>query len=98
MSFADVEVKRGTFIRDPSGLWHFQYRGLGHIDHAIRVAIGSWEWPRPAWFWFNGTPAPMFDGDTPVALRDRWAEWRSAYQSSGQAFLQTIQLLAKREV
>lgn len=33
---------------------------------------------RPAWFWFNDTPAPIAPDDSVSSLVDRWHIWREA--------------------
>lgn len=44
----------------------------------------------PAWFWWQGTPAPIVNGDGVAVLVDRWHAWRDAYQRGGSAFLDTL--------
>lgn len=83
----------GTFNEDASGLWHYSCRKMGEtVDKAVADALDY----RPsygnfaAWFWFNGTPAPILIKDSPETLERRWIEWRSAYQTDSASFLKCL--------
>lgn len=72
----------GSFRIDPSGLRHYTAAGgygmpdmLASALHLNQGAAG------PAWFWFNGTYAPIRPDDTPVTLGARWWEWRAAHHA-----------------
>jgi hypothetical protein len=77
------KTRAGYFARDKSGLWHYTHdrdRAGEDVWSAAEDALQG----RPkeaSWFWFNGTPAPMFKGDGKDNLYSRWNEWRNAYQS-----------------
>ena len=84
----------GQFVQDTCGLWHYAYKNRGRIDRAIEDALTS----RPAgaaWFWFNGTPAPMVAGDSRERLFRRWCDWRSAYQETPSRLLTIMQGFAE---
>lgn len=86
--------KRSWFLKDPSGLCHFKSVAPGtNIHEAAKLALKN----RPrsaAWFWFNGTPAPIYRDDSPESLSLRWRKYRIAYQTSRQAFLELLTNMA----
>lgn len=84
------DAQIGQFSRDASGVWHYSHKRFGLVHDAIENALRTR--PRaPCWFWFNGTPAPMFAGDTTDAILQRWNGWRDAYQAGGDALLNKLQ-------
>lgn len=89
--------RRTGYARDASGLWHFQNLKVPRtIFEAIDQALRSRR-SRVAWFWFNGTPAPIVKGDTCRSLHQRWSEWRSAYQSGDcSKFLGKLEELTRK--
>ena len=68
----------GVFNKDASGLWHYRYTKQTTVYEAAKDAIKYK--PGAAWFWFNGTPAPIMIGDTAGKLVARWKVWRSDYE------------------
>ena len=88
------KTELGMFVQDESGMWHYRYEGPGRISVATEDAIKNN--PGVAWFWFNGTPAPILKNDTPDSLYNRWVEWRNAFQKS-PAILTEIRHLMKSE-
>jgi hypothetical protein len=68
-----------SWNKDASGLSHYVFSTLGHVSVAIEDALATRP-TTPSWFWFNGTPCPMLDGDDAAAVGRRWSEWRAAYQ------------------
>lgn len=69
-----------NFHQDPSGLWHHESRGIGHAEYAAKEAC-EYVNGRVAWFWWNGTFAPIVPGDTTLTLLSRWSTWRQHYQA-----------------
>jgi hypothetical protein len=77
------------FFEDASGLSHF-IPAHERIEPALEEAIKNK--PQGAtWFWFNGTPAPMVEGDTVSSLHHRWNVWKSAYHFGYPALLEVIE-------
>ena len=84
------ETKRGRFLRDASGLWHYDHQRMGMVSDAIRDALEHRPKTEPCWFWFNDTPAAMFLEDDEESLHQRWVKWRDAYQRGGGLFLKEL--------
>lgn len=77
---------------DRAGVCHWTGQAGDVYEAALkclesRPASGPEE---PAWFWWNGTPAPIASGDGRNSLAARWHAWRSAYQAGGSAFLDLL--------
>lgn len=75
------------YVKDKSDLWHtpryyldedHELPPLPTVFDVIKVVVANH--PSPCWFWFNDTPAPIFERDTQEDLYARWSEWRGAYQ------------------
>ncbi len=89
-----MRTELGEFKRDRSGLFHYCFKEIGTIDSAIKDALAN----RPksaAWFWFNGTPAPIEKNDGPESLFRRWNEWRTQCQNGSYNLLEVLQGLMK---
>ena len=86
------KTARGVYRQDSSGLWHYAHMKLGHVEMAIKDAIKHR--PGVAWFWFNGTPSPIFIDDDVDALLMRWEAWRLAYQGDVHQLLISLEALA----
>lgn len=89
----------GRFLQDKSGAYHYAYaQAVGYVDDAARDAL-RFRPTAPAWFWFNGTPAPIYPLDTCEKLVRRWIEWREAYQrEGGHGLLRCLEELSKSAV
>lgn len=81
----------GRYREDFSGLWHYQFNSLGNGYQAAEDAIANR--PGPTWFWFNGTPCPIFVTDNVKSLVERWASWRRSYQDNPDRLMDLIQNL-----
>lgn len=81
-----------SFTQDTSGLWHHKWDKLGHVDAAADEAC-KYVGDRVAWFWWNGTFAPINPGDNPIALIRRWSEWRNRYQENPKNTLSDLENL-----
>ncbi|MBI3255513.1 MAG: hypothetical protein HYZ63_00925 [Candidatus Andersenbacteria bacterium] len=81
------QTEYGFFIQDKSGLWHYQPGKLNrHLETAIQDAL-EYRPKLPALFWFHSIPAPMFLGDDPFQLLNRWQQWHEAYHRGAAWFL-----------
>lgn len=86
----------GMFIADPSGLMHYRFElGAGHVSTALEDALANRPKNRASWFWFNGTPAPIYPEDTMQTLHRRWSEWRDSYQTEHGSLLDRLAAIAK---
>ena len=84
----------GAFIRDKAGLWHYTaHRETSDVSAAIRDALIAPQ--SPAWFWFNGGFAPIFEGDTAEALYGRWKTWHRDGQENPPHLLARLDHLRK---
>ena len=77
-------IKKGKFVRDATGVYHYTPSTPSDLGQAADEAIRTKPKTRPAWFWFNDTPAPIYPNDKPADLLVRWEEWRRAYHSGGK--------------
>jgi hypothetical protein len=85
----------GVFTKDPTGLWHYSASSsYGVITSFLDDALNNRPGAEPCWFWFIGTPAPMFIDDTANSLLERWSEWRTSYQSDADCLLDLLQELS----
>lgn len=76
----------GKFKQDASGLFHYEYTGLvGDVAAAAKDALEYRQ--SPAWFWFNGTPAPIHALDNAAILTERWEFWRRGIENGQLLFL-----------
>ncbi len=79
-----IQVGNACWVRDPSGLWHFQNEhAMGDVWGAARIAI-SRPAPGPSWFWFNNEPVPIYRGDTEDSLVGRWHHWSAMLEENGK--------------
>jgi hypothetical protein len=92
-----IELKRGFYLRDHSGLWHYLPSKFGLLRDALADALSP-ERPTPAWFWWEATPAPIFDGDDAASLHARWEAWRAAYQTSRQTLMDVLEALTRGQM
>lgn len=88
---AEVITKRGKYLRDPSGVFHYRFEGAGTVYEAISDALSETNAPEPAWFWFGGTFAPIRPGDLPDTLFRRYYCWTSAYQENPKQLLELLE-------
>ena len=74
-----MKTRIGVYLQDASGLWHYRHTDVtGHVNDAARDAI---EYRiGPSWFWFNDTPAPIYNTDDSGSLLERWKAWRKDCQ------------------
>jgi hypothetical protein len=73
----------GFYVQDQSGLWHYTGRRIGtDVIDCARDALAHRP-EGPAWFWFNGTFAPMVvKKDSPKALAARLQSWKGGYRGT----------------
>ncbi len=86
------QTEEGEFVQDDSGLWHYNATSHrnGHVLFWIEDALKH-KPEGPAWFWFQGEPAPIVVGDTPETLNDRWAKFNNPYhEQNRKPFLQSM--------
>jgi len=69
---------KNGFVQDPSGIFHFQWRVRGTTVMDAAIAAITDHPGGPAWFWFNGYPAPIYLDDSPQKLVRRWGEYQKA--------------------
>lgn len=75
-----------NWVTDPSGVQHWRREmdkgstledaAAMCLDEVNTFAHGRLR-SRPAWFRFNGTPAPIARDDSVGALVERWSVWRN---------------------
>lgn len=83
-----------NFRRDRAGLYHYVPHDSLTLGESAEEAIEIRPKARPAWFWFNNSPAPIYPEDSVQNLLDRWSQWRLAYQSHDDKFLGCLLALA----
>lgn len=95
----DISTERGLYVRDEFDLWHYKHERLGHISAAIADALKHRPEGAAAWFWFNGSPAPLREVDSIQDVHDRWVAWRNAYQGrdGGYALLRELAAMVPAE-
>lgn len=74
-----MKAKFGEFILDRSGLFHYEPLPRTAIPLAMlaRDAL-AYRPSAPAWFWYEGIPAPIFADDDEHSLVQRWFAWQTA--------------------
>lgn len=86
-------TKLGCFKKDESGLWHYRCGSACTVTEAADDALSG----RPkgvAWFWFTGTPCPIFQSDSdPKTLSDRWEDWQKSFENGEVRVLQRLRNL-----
>jgi hypothetical protein len=86
---AEHTTPLGTFRKDASGLWHYEFYSHGHIERAAQDAVSNRP-PGVCWFWFNRTFSPIFQDDNFTSLLERYNIWRDSYQENPRLFLSHI--------
>lgn len=75
--------------RDRAGVYHWTGRGYD-LRESATLCLSTHGAVSAAWFWFNGSPAPVIAGEDPTALMRRWNAWREAFQAGGTAFFDKL--------
>lgn len=75
----EIKTPCGRYRTDATGVWHYQTTTIVGLAGALVDALSTEV--HPAWFWFNGTGAPIVYGDNPGALGQRYVQWREVMQS-----------------
>jgi hypothetical protein len=96
MAEHDKKTELGNFHQDPSGLWHYNFRSVGLVARAANDAMEHRPEGVAIWFWFNGSPCPMFPTDDRPTLLSRWDKWRTAYQSNPASLLSLLEETSKQ--
>lgn len=90
-----IQVGKACWVRDPSGLWHFNNQHAASDVHgAAHLAIGQ-PAPGPSWFWFNDEPVPIYQGDTVESLIARWRHWTAMMQDDDKALHALLRALPR---
>ena len=87
----------GRFKSDCCGIYHYTVTPPCDVSHAAEEAIQLRPRRAAAWFWFNGTPAPICRKDTANELMERWSDWRDRYQSDKRELLVCLQNMTNQE-
>jgi len=91
-----IETPHGFYVKDESGLWHYHTKDCTDVSDAQRDALIP-ERPSPAWFWFNGTPAPMQSNDILETLYRRWKIWNQDWHANPPRLLRRLERLSSSE-
>lgn len=66
------------------------------LDEALADALATR--PGPAWFWFNGTFAPIHPTDNVLSLHERFVLWREAYNRDPKQIRSLLEGMAREFV